>query len=131
MMYFPKTANKAYSYILFHMNAYYCTLYKYLCPSRLVQRATTLRNLAAPLVLQQLSLYIENALSYFRDISTYNTKKKYMYCIYCIYCIYHLIGTVDWIVAAMLSGKRFISIERMDERNTVHTYSRATLSSLL
>ena len=33
-----------------------------------------------------------------------------------------MIGTVDWIVAFMLSGKLLIPIEQMDERNTMHIY---------
>ena len=32
------------------------------------------------------------------------------------------ISTVDWIVAAMLSGKQIIHIQQMDERNTMHIY---------
>ena len=45
------------------------------------------------------------------DVSAYNTKQR-VYGIYCIYCMLSSIGTVEWIVPAMLSGKWFIPIEQ-------------------
>ena len=41
-----ETAKAAYKYIVMHMNAYYCIIYKYLPLSRQILHATTLLNLA-------------------------------------------------------------------------------------
>ena len=42
--------------------------------------------------------------------------------ILCLFCIFTCLSTVDWIVTLMLSGKWSISIEQLNERNTVHIY---------